>query len=163
MIQRCENPNNTFWHRYGGRGIRVCERWRNCYEAFLSDMGRKPSPRHSIDRINNDGNYERGNCRWATASEQGRNKGFVEKAGKPVTVDGVWYKSLAAACRARCVKASTVRDRLYAGWNLEDAINGKPSKPQLTAEQKRERYRAYRKEWEARRLIAKPTGEIRVG
>lgn len=75
MIQRCTNRTRGSWRRYGGRGIRVCDRW-NYFENFLADMGPAPSPKHSLDRHpNNDGNYEPGNCRWATASEQARNKG----------------------------------------------------------------------------------------
>jgi len=76
MIARCENPKWHAYHRYGGRGIIVCDRWRTSFENFLSDMGRKPSSGHSIDRWPNpDGNYEPSNCRWATAVEQARNKG----------------------------------------------------------------------------------------
>ncbi len=73
-IERCENPNTERYPHYGGRGIRVCRRWRKSYETFLSDMGRRPSALHSIDRKDNDGNYEPRNCRWATQSEQQRNK-----------------------------------------------------------------------------------------
>lgn len=72
MIQRCENPKNPAFDRYGGRGITVCKRWHQ-FVNFLEDMGRRPSDR-SLDRKNNDGNYERRNCRWATRSEQMKNR-----------------------------------------------------------------------------------------
>lgn len=74
MIARCENPKTKLWHCYGGRGIKVCERWRNSFPNFLEDMGRKTTPEHSIDRKDVNGNYEPGNCRWATVLEQARNK-----------------------------------------------------------------------------------------
>lgn len=74
MIQRCHNPRNNSYGYYGGRGIRVCPEWRASFPAFYAYMGRRPGPGYSIDRINVDGNYEPGNCRWATASIQARNK-----------------------------------------------------------------------------------------
>lgn len=75
MKQRCLNSGHDSYPRYGGRGIRVCDRWLASFEDFLADMGRKPTPAHSIDRENNDGNYEPGNCRWATGVEQQANRG----------------------------------------------------------------------------------------
>lgn len=73
MRQRCYHPSQPHYSRYGGRGIVVCERWQ-VFANFLADMGLRPSPRHSLDRINNSGNYEPGNCRWATLVEQCRNR-----------------------------------------------------------------------------------------
>lgn len=73
MIARCHKPNASGYEDYGARGISVCDRWRNDIHAFIADMGPRPSPKHSIDRIDNDGDYEPGNCRWATSMEQSRN------------------------------------------------------------------------------------------
>ena len=77
MIIRCESPANEQWKNYGGRGIRVCERWME-FENFIADMGPRP-PGLTIERINNDGNYEPSNCKWATMSEQNRNKRNTRK------------------------------------------------------------------------------------
>lgn len=74
MKQRCYDPNKTGYYAYGARGITVCERWKNSFPDFLSDMGKRPSSKHSLDRYPNyKGNYEPGNCRWATKEEQVRN------------------------------------------------------------------------------------------
>lgn len=85
IISRCTNKKSRSYPRYGGRGIHVCERWASDFEAFLSDMGPRPSLGHSIERKNNDGHYEPGNCIWATAKEQANNK----RSNRLVTVNGV--------------------------------------------------------------------------
>ena len=74
MKDRCHNPNNKSYDQYGMRGITVCDEWLSGFEGFYRDMGDRPSSKHSIDRIDNDGNYELGNCQWATSTEQARNK-----------------------------------------------------------------------------------------
>lgn len=88
MRQRCLNPKHSSFKDYGGRGIAICQRWlrgdgaRSGYECFFADMGQRPSKGHSIDRRDNDGNYEPSNCRWATAIEQAANKG---RRARPLT------------------------------------------------------------------------------
>lgn len=79
MKQRCYNSNHTYYHHYGGRGITVCFEWINSFQAFLKDMGTRPEGT-SLDRINNDGNYEPGNCRWSTPKEQANNQRRHKKA-----------------------------------------------------------------------------------
>jgi hypothetical protein len=96
MIQRCTNPRATSFKNYGARGIVVCDRWRTSFEAFLADMGPRPSAQHSLDRRENNGNYEPGNCRWSTKIEQVRNSRLV----RPVLrSDGKHYQTVTDAAR----------------------------------------------------------------
>ena len=83
MVKRCENPNHPRYADYGGRGIGIHPEWRADFAAFLRDVGRRPSPELSLDRIDNDGNYEPGNVRWATAKEQAANRRKPTKKERP--------------------------------------------------------------------------------
>ena len=117
MKSRCCNPNNTDWHHYGGRGVKVCERWLNSFEAFLEDMG-ETLKGMSIDRIDNDGDYSPENCRWATLAEQCNNRRtnhIIEANGKAQNI-AQWAKELG-------VCSSALSGRLNRGWSAEDAVN----------------------------------------
>lgn len=109
MRARCINPNNANYRNYGGRGIEVCERWAKSYEDFIADMGRRPSPNHSIERINNNGHYEPLNCRWATNLEQAKNK----RRTKLVNFNGklIAYSEL---CKKLAINLNSFRNRIYA-------------------------------------------------
>lgn len=102
MHTRCYNPKNKAFADYGGRGIAICERWRESFAAFLADMGPRPSATHSIERNNVNGNYDPGNCRWATRVEQARNK----RNNVKVVIDGI-EKTLAEWCRVYRVRPAT--------------------------------------------------------
>lgn len=118
MNSRCTNINVPEYAHYGGRGIKVCERWKNSFEAFLEDMGPRPSNKHSIDRFpNNDGNYEPGNCRWATRQEQDNNK----RTNRLFTFYG---KTLTLTLWAEIsqVDRRTVMARLKRGWSEKEAF-----------------------------------------
>ena len=108
---------------YGGRGITVCKRWAESFSLFLEDMGERP-PGCSLDRINNDGNYEPGNCRWATDCQQSRNK----RTNKFITAFGETKTLIEWAADPRCVVGKgTLVFRASRGWNGTDAIT-KPSR-----------------------------------
>jgi hypothetical protein len=114
--KRCFNPRDPSYPRYGGRGITMCERW-NSFEVFLEDMGARPGPGYSIDRINNDGNYEPSNCRWATGREQGGNKSsnrVIEWRGERRTVSD-WARHVG-------LHVYTLTQRLDADWDVERAL-----------------------------------------
>lgn len=117
MLSRCRNPNNSVWRYYGGRGIAVCARWYS-FGAFLEDMGPRPSHAHSIDRIDNSGHYEPGNCRWVTAKTQARNTRSARKA----LSDGEETLVIEAA-EAAGVTTRTVRKRLDRGLDLGAALS----------------------------------------
>lgn len=96
MLNRCDLPSQKCYPQYGGRGITVCERWRASFAAFLEDMGPRPSDGHSVDRIDPNGNYEPGNCRWATSVQQNnnrRNNRRITHAGKTLTL-AEWAREL---------------------------------------------------------------------
>ncbi|KIL42064.1 hypothetical protein SD70_02450 [Gordoniibacillus kamchatkensis] len=93
MKERCFNKNNHRFKEYGARGITVCDRWKESFENFLQDMGKKPSSKHSIDRKNNDGNYEPSNCKWSIQTEQTRNQRI--RRDNTTNIPGVtWHKRL---------------------------------------------------------------------
>lgn len=120
MIQRCTNPKNERWDRYGARGIRVCERWTK-FENFLEDMGRQPFRGATIERKDNNGNYEPDNCKWATRAEQSRNKRdtvMITHDGKTMCLAD-WAIELG-------LNYNTLHNRIrVAGWPIERALTGR--------------------------------------
>lgn len=122
MIQRCQNPKSSRFSSHGGRGIKVCERWK-LFDNFLEDMGEPPSSKHSIERENNDGNYEPGNCRWATAKEQARNT----RRNKLVTVGGV-VRCIAEWAEISGINVRSIHSRLEDGWPEDIAVTKKTRK-----------------------------------
>lgn len=121
MKARCGNPKNAMYENYGGRGIKVCKRWLDSYDCFLSDMGVKPTMEHQIDRINNDGDYCPENCKWSTAKENARNK----RNSFFITVDGV-TKTAPEWSEITGIKPRTIKVRIQRyGWTEKEAVFGK--------------------------------------
>lgn len=114
MIDRCTNPSNKSYKNYGGRGITVCDRWLDTFENFLEDIGYAPSKEYSIDRINNNKNYEPSNCQWTTRRKQQRNRRDSIMIGN---------ESLWDICSRVGINYRTVMTRRRRGWSWEDAIN----------------------------------------
>ena len=130
MRSRCRNPNATGYHRYGGRGIRVCERW-NDFPSFVADVGERPSPDHTLDRIRNDGDYEPGNVRWATKEQQSanmRNNRLVQFKGQRMPV------RTALRASGEVVSRYSVLRRIERGMSPEAALTtpARPAKPYNT-------------------------------
>lgn len=124
LISRCEYEDDRNYKNYGGRWISVCKRWRNSFENFLKDIGPRPSRRHSLDRINNDGNYEPSNVRWATQLQQSRNRRSVRLA----TIGGV-TKTVPEWCEFYGTNHRNVRMRLKGGYSMKEAVSIKRLKP----------------------------------
>lgn len=123
MRERCLCTTHRSYHRYGGRGITVCLRWRRSYALFLKDMGRRPTPAHSLDRLDNNRGYSKANCRWATKTEQSRNC----HTNVRLTLDGQtmcikeWSKLVT-------VKLCTIYYRIAHGWSVRAALSCAPVK-----------------------------------
>lgn len=118
MRTRCRNEKSVSYPRYGGRGITVCTRWEESFEAFLADMGPKPTPGHSIERLNSRDHYAPGNCRWATSHDQARNTRrtiFVEREGRRACLKDV--------CSELGVPYARVVQRLRLGWPMDRALS----------------------------------------
>lgn len=117
---RCYSPKNKSYRYYGGRGIRVCDEWRNSFEAFLAYIGKKPKGAE-FDRIDNNGDYKPGNVRWATRTEQNRNR----RTTRFLTANGV-TQCVQAWANQLGVSSKAIRQRIANGWTVEDAVS-KPS------------------------------------
>lgn len=117
MKTRCLRPSDKSFARYGGRGIKVCDRWSESFEAFFKDMGDRPSPDHQIDRIDNDGDYCPENCRWATRIEQARNK-----SNNVVLEHNGIKKCFAEWAETLGIRPEIIKDRLKLGWTVYEAL-----------------------------------------
>lgn len=119
-IHKCHNPKSTIFHKYGAKGVTVCDRWRESFEAFVEDMGFVPSPAHSIDRIDNARVYSRETCRWATETQQQRNR----TNNVHLTYRGTEYvrAALLEVATTLGVTESAFDSRINRGWSVENAV-----------------------------------------
>lgn len=160
---RCLNPNNKGFRYYGGRGITICSRWSASFSAFLEDMGRRPTPEHSVDRIDNNGGYDCGhcvdcfsrgriktNCRWATKREQGRNR----RSNRYITYNNETKMLVEWAESASMTQAQLIY-RLSLGWTLPKALNT-PVKSRVKLTEDNVRY--IRQSSEKNRVLAEKFG-----
>lgn len=120
MRARCNNPRNPSYRRYSARGIKVCDEWLRSFTIFYKEVGDKPSPQHSLDRIDNDRGYEPGNVRWATQTEQQRNR----DNNRRIEVDGI-SRTLQEWSEISGVQSGTIAFRLLTGRNAKEAIFAK--------------------------------------
>lgn len=118
MKERCLSPKNKRYQRYGGRGISVCRRWSESFEAFLEDMGYAPTSTHTIDRKDNNGDYEPSNCRWATPKEQANNR----TSNIQVVYEGVRYPSLKLLAFALGLSYDSLRRNRQKTETIEQAV-----------------------------------------
>lgn len=123
MVRRCTDQTSKDWRNYGGRGIKVWYVWRHSFASFLASVGPRPSAAHSIDRIDNNGDYKPGNVRWATRTMQNRNQ-RPRRPRRPFVVDGETV-SLTQRLKDAGVSYWTYRARVKRGWDQESAINGR--------------------------------------
>lgn len=117
MKERCGNPKLGAYQNYGGRGISVCLRWLESFDNFLADLGPRLSDQHSLERVDNNGNYEPSNCVWATRSEQNNNR----RNNRLITLNGD-TKTLTQWCKERHISFNKVNGRLRIGWSAEKAL-----------------------------------------
>ena len=117
ILARCNNPKNKDYNNYGGRGIKICKRWEKCFENFYEDMENRPSKQHSINRGDNNKNYSKSNCNWATQKEQQNNR----RSNKNVTYKGR-NQTLTQWCEELNLAKDTTGYRLRNGWSVNDAF-----------------------------------------
>jgi len=115
---RCINPKSTHYHDYGGRGIKMCDSWLHSFDNFIKDMGPRPSNKHTIERIENDGDYELGNCKWATRKQQANNR----RSNRLFEYNGI-SQTMQEIIDQTGIKKSTFKSRVYMGWTLDKIIN----------------------------------------